>query len=216
FAPAPIPSTQLIDRYLVAAELAGITPVLLLNKADLIDAELEVYFADIEGIYRDLGYDFLRASATTATGLEALHQRLKEKTSVFVGQSGVGKSSLVNAQLPDAKLSTQGLSSTTGLGQHTTTTALLSHLPKGGRLIDSPGIREFGLWQIDEHELLTGYPELANLAGECRFRNCTHRHEPGCAWQNAVTEGKAHAERLANFFRIADTLDAHQRQRYHD
>lgn len=216
FAPAPIPSTQLIDRYLVAAELAGITPVLLLNKADLIDPELEEYFAETERMYRHLGYDVLRASATSATGLEALHQRLKGKTSAFVGQSGVGKSSLVNALLPEANLNTQGLSSTSGLGQHTTTTALLFHLPKGGRLIDSPGIREFGLWHIDEHELLAGYPELANLAGECRFRNCTHRHEPGCAWQNAVAEGKVHAERLDNFFRIADTLDSHQRQRYHD
>lgn len=216
FAPAPIPSTQLIDRYLVAAELAGIAPVLLLNKADLIDEELEEYFADIENLYRQLNYAFLRVSATSAIGLDDLHQALSGKTSVFVGQSGVGKSSLVNALLPDAQLNTQGLSSTSGLGQHTTTTAQLFQLPTGGRLIDSPGIREFGLWHIDDNELLAGYPELANLAGECRFRNCTHRHEPGCAWQNAVDEGKVDAERLDNFFRIADTLDAHQRQRYHD
>ena len=133
---------------------------------------------------------------------------------MFVGQSGVGKSSLINAVLPEAELDVGALSEVSGLGQHTTTTARLFHLPGGGDLIDSPGIREFGLWHISEEELLHGYRELSELAGHCRFRNCTHRHEPGCALREAAESGQVSAERLANFFQIADTLDEEGRARY--
>ncbi len=214
FAPAPVPSSQLLDRYLVAAELSGITPVLVLNKADLIDEVLRPHFDELSAIYHDLGYPLLEASAADAHGLSALRDALVGHTCVFVGQSGVGKSSLVNVLLPDAELATNVLSDVSGLGQHTTTTARLFHLPDGGNLIDSPGIREFGLWHIDEDELLRGYRELAPLAGHCRFRNCSHLHEPGCALTGAVEAGDISAERLENYYRIRETLDETARQRY--
>lgn len=214
YAPLPTPSSALLDRYLVAAELSGIRPVLVLNKADLVDDVLRPALDELADIYRALGYRVLEASSVTATGLDALAAELAGRTSVFVGQSGVGKSSLVNRLLPDAGLEVGDVSATSGLGQHTTVAARLLHLPEGGDVIDSPGIREFGLWHISEEELLRGYVELAALAGECRFRNCSHRHEPGCALRAAADAGRISAERLRNFFAIAETLDDAARARY--
>ena len=219
FAPRPEPSSALLDRYLVAAELSGIPATLVLNKADLVAPDNADAVARLVALYQDLGYPVLQVSATSRDGLADLSDDLSDGltggTVAFVGQSGVGKSSLVNALLPEAELAVGALSDVSGLGQHTTTTARLFHLEGGGHLIDSPGIREFGLWHIDEDELLRGYRELAALAGHCRFRNCTHRHEPGCALREAADAGRISAERLNNFFQIAATLDEQARQRYH-
>jgi ribosome biogenesis GTPase / thiamine phosphate phosphatase len=214
FAPQPTPSSALLDRYLVAAELSQIRPLIILNKADLVSDDDREQIAALCQLYRDIGYPVLAVSATAGTGLEPLYQALAGHTSVFVGQSGVGKSSLVNALLPEAALEVSELSSRSGLGQHTTVTARLFNLPGGGRLIDSPGVREFGLWHISEDELLSGYCDLAPLAGHCKFRNCSHRHEPGCALREAAEQGRIHPERLDNFYRIADTLDEEGRDRY--
>ena len=214
FAPQPVPSSVLLDRYLVAAELSDIPPLLVLNKADLIsDADRDT-LAALCRLYRQIGYPVLEVSATDGSGLAPLHQALAGHTSVFVGQSGVGKSSLVNALLPEAALAVGELSGSSGLGQHTTVTARLFALPEGGQLIDSPGVREFGLWHISETELLQGYRDLAPLAGQCRFRNCSHRHEPGCALRAAAEQDAITRERLDNFYRIADTLDEAGRERY--
>ncbi|EKF75953.1 GTPase RsgA [Alcanivorax hongdengensis A-11-3] len=214
FAPLPTPSSALLDRYLVAAELSGIAATLVINKADLIDETLRPRIDALVAMYRHLDYPVLEVSAHQRDGLTPLHQALAGKTSVFVGQSGVGKSSLVNAVLPEAALAVGDLSATSGLGQHTTVTARLFHLPEGGDLIDSPGIREFGLWHISEEELLHGYRELSDLAGHCKFRNCSHRNEPGCALLAAADDGSISEERLANFYQIADTLDEDGRERY--
>jgi ribosome biogenesis GTPase / thiamine phosphate phosphatase len=214
FAPQPTPSSVLLDRYLVAAELSDITPLLVLNKADLIGDADRAQIAALCALYRGIGYSVLEVSATEGDGLQPLFQALAGHTSVFVGQSGVGKSSLVNALLPEAALEVSELSSRSGLGQHTTVTAKLFDLPGGGKLIDSPGVREFGLWHISEDELLHGYRDLAPLAGHCKFRNCSHRHEPGCALRLAAETGDISAERLDNFYRIADTLDEEGRERY--
>lgn len=210
FANQPTPSSQLIDRYLVAANLAGIPACLVLNKIDVDSGELE----GLLDIYRQLGLTILRTSATAEHGLDALLDFARDKTVALVGQSGVGKSSLVNALLPDAQLATKDISSVSGLGQHTTVTSRLFHLPGGGQLIDSPGIREFGLWHISKDELLSGYSDLADLAGHCKFRNCSHINEPGCALQLAVADGRVHPQRLDNFFAIAATLDDDSRARY--
>jgi ribosome biogenesis GTPase len=215
FAPLPAPSSVLLDRYLVAAELSGIEPVLLLNKADLVDEAMRPAMDDLCRLYRDLDYRVLEVSAVSGDGMDTLRRSLAGHTSVLVGQSGVGKSSLVNALIPEVALDTAEISANSGLGQHTTTTAQLFHLPDGGRLIDSPGIREFGLWHISEAELLSGYRELAPLAAQCRFRNCSHRREPGCALRQAAEDGLVDAERLDNFFHIAESLDAESREKYH-
>ena len=214
FAPVPAPSSVLLDRYLVAAELSGIRPLLLLNKADLVDDTLRPLMDELTRLYEPLGYPVIEVSASAAQNLQPLRDALAGHTSVFVGQSGVGKSSLINALLPDAALEVNAVSAQSGLGQHTTVTARLFHLPEGGQLIDSPGVREFGLWHIDEQELLKGYVELAPLAAKCRFRNCSHRHEPGCALVAAAETGEISQERLDNFFHIADSLDESARQRY--
>ena len=214
FAPQPTPSSVLLDRYLVAAELSDIQPLLVLNKADLINDSNREQIAALCALYRRIGYAVLEVSATAGNGLQPLFQALAGHTSVFVGQSGVGKSSLVTALLPAAALEVSELSTRSGLGQHTTVTARLFDLPGGGRLIDSPGVREFGLWHISEAELLSGYCDLAPLAGHCKFRNCSHRHEPGCALRQAAEQGDISAERLENFYRIADTLDEEGRERY--
>lgn len=214
FAPLPTPSSQLLDRYLVAAELSAIAPVLIMNKCDLINRENTEALDALEKLYQNLEYPLIRASANTSAGLALLHQALADKTSVFVGQSGVGKSSLINALMPSAALDIGDLSQTSGLGQHTTVSSRLLALPGGGDLIDSPGVREFGLWHITEAELLHGYIDLAPLAGRCKFRNCSHRHEPGCALTAAADSGEVSAERLENFYRIADTLNEESRTRY--
>ncbi len=203
FAPLPIPSSEFLDRYLVAAELSGVPPCLVLNKSDLIDAKARTRLDELCAIYRHIGYAVLEVSATAGTGLERLTERLAGRTSALVGPSGVGKSSLMNALLPDAAAKTGALWTRSGTGRNTTRASRLLGLPNGGELIDSPGIGEFGLWNVDKEDLLRGYIELQPLVGHCRFRNCSHRHEPGCALLEAADRGAISRERLANFERIA-------------
>lgn len=196
--PEPEPSALLIDRYLVACELTGIAPIILLNKTDLIRPDTAPALHALLQSYADLGYETRQVSATDQQ-LGDLLQLIRDQTVVLVGQSGVGKSSLVNVLLPNAQQRTASLSQGSRLGQHTTTTAYLFHLPEGGSLIDSPGIREFGLWHIDEAQLLEGYTEFRPFLGNCRFRNCAHREEPGCALKTAMAEGKIQAARWERF-----------------
>lgn len=197
----------LLDRYLVAAELTGITPVIIFNKTDLLS---ETDFTDYQQRlkeYQDIGYQVIFSSCKQQHGLDELHHCLHAKTSIFVGQSGVGKSSLVNSLLPEAKADTAEVSDATGKGQHTTTTARLYHLPGDqGELIDSPGIREFGLWQIDKAQLTNGFREFIEYAEQCKFRNCLHLNEPGCAVQQAVKDHQISEKRLASYHRILESL----------
>ncbi|GHE20461.1 small ribosomal subunit biogenesis GTPase RsgA [Halomonas urumqiensis] len=207
FAVEPAPHANLIDRYLVAAEATGIAPVLVLNKIDLLpDAGGEL--RDLLGRYEALGYPVVASTTAGEAGLDALHARLAGRTSVFVGQSGVGKSSLIDRLLPDEELRIGELSKDSRKGTHTTTTAKLYALPNadGAELIDSPGIREFGLIHLDEQQVAEGFIEFRELLGHCRFRDCRHRQEPGCALLEAVERGEVHAERFASYRRIVDTL----------
>ncbi len=205
---SPLPMTYpiLIDRYLVAAENMGIEPVILMNKKDLIHADNEATIHALLAEYQQLGYEVLYASATESHGLDALQAFLNQRNTVFVGQSGVGKSSLIQALLPNLELRIGEISDANRKGKHTTTTAQLFHLPSGGNLIDSPGIREFGLWHMTEDELLTGFRELHPLIGQCKFRNCRHENEPGCAVLAAVAEGSISQDRFGNYLKLRESL----------
>lgn len=207
FAVEPAPFANLIDRYLVAAEATGITPALVLNKVDLLP-EGGDELSDMLARYQALGYTVVRASTKDDHGLDALHARLMGRTSVFVGQSGVGKSSLIDRLLPDEALRIGALSEESRKGTHTTTTARLYRLPAGGELIDSPGIREFGLTHLDERQVTEGFIEFCDVLGHCRFRDCRHRDEPGCALLDAVERGDIARERFASYRRILESLKA--------
>ncbi len=206
FAVEPRAHANLIDRYLVAAELSGIEPVLLLNKVDLLTPEHERYLLPLLERYRQIGYRVLTLSTAQQQGLDELKQLLAERISVFVGQSGVGKSSLINTLLPGVDLKVGELSEQTRKGRHTTTTARLFHLPDGGDLIDSPGIREFALWHIDAERVIEGFREFHDLIGHCRFRDCQHEREPGCAFKEAVEQGRVSAERFDSYKQILQSL----------
>ncbi|WP_323845866.1 small ribosomal subunit biogenesis GTPase RsgA [Microbulbifer magnicolonia] len=207
-APYPEPFANAIDRYLVAAETVGIAPLLLLNKIDLIDDSNRAALADLLAPYPELGYPVLRLSTKTGEGLPELLDTLAQGTSVFVGQSGVGKSSLINALLPGAGARTGALSAATQKGTHTTTAAELFHLPSGGDLIDSPGIREFGLWHMDEQSLLEGFVEFRPFIGHCRFRDCRHQGEPGCAINAALARGDISERRMSSFLHLRNSLES--------
>jgi len=205
-APYPEPHANLIDRYLVAANAIDIEPVLLINKTDRIDESTREKIHYLEKTYRDLGYDVLMVSTKNGTGLDEFRHYLTHYTSVFVGQSGVGKSSLVNALLPESNLRVGDLSERQQ-GTHTTTSATLLHFPGGGHLIDSPGIREFGLWHMEEDEVLEGFIEFKPFIGHCKFRDCSHRHEPGCAILHALDNGKISETRMDSYRYILRTLN---------
>jgi ribosome biogenesis GTPase len=204
-ASVPEPHSNLIDRYLVAAELCDIEPVLVLNKTDLLKTDSLIPEL-LEG-YENLGYRCIRVSANSGKQLSALREFLAGQTSVLVGQSGVGKSSLIQALLPKEILKVGGLSEGVAKGTHTTTTARLYHLPEGGDLVDSPGIREFGLWHIEENQLIDGFRELRKIGGHCRFRDCKHFQDPGCALTQAVAKGDVSEARRDSYLTIRDTLD---------
>ncbi len=203
-APEPQPFANLIDRYLVAADATGITPLLLLNKSDLLDP---IRHADIDPLlerYRRIGYTVLRASTVDAHGLDPLRDQLRDRTSVFVGQSGVGKSSLIRALIPGVDIRIGDLSAVENKGRHTTTTAKLFHLPGGGDLIDSPGIREFGLDHLDRAQIEQGFVEFQEWLGRCKFRDCRHDREPGCALREALAQGRIDPDRMRSFLTIVN------------
>lgn len=212
-APLPEPHDNLIDRYLAAAEISGIQPVLVLNKQDLMTPQRHRQLDPMLARYRALGYQVLAVSADGEArhdaGMETLQAALQGHTSVLAGQSGVGKSSLVQQLLPEESLRIGGLSEA-GKGTHTTTTARLYPLAGGGSLIDSPGIREFGLWHITAQELAWGFVDIRPLAGQCRFRNCSHLNEPACALDAAQENGQLSPERLYSFRRILRDMAAQQ------
>lgn len=213
-APEPAPHFNLVDRYLVAAQASHIKPVILLNKADRIgniDDFLRQHGLDV---YRHIGYEFRIATTTQDDGLGDLRHLLYNTTSVFVGQSGVGKSSLINALLPSADTAVGALSEI-GKGSHTTSTARLFHLPDhGGDIIDSPGIREFALWHIDPADLLKHFIEFQPFIGSCRFRDCSHEREPGCALHAAIQAGTISQQRFDSYRLIKQTLDENAAQKY--
>jgi ribosome biogenesis GTPase / thiamine phosphate phosphatase len=205
-APKPEPSGYLLDQYLVTAEVIRVKPLIAINKIDLLEGSAAATFYHEFEHYQTIGYPRVEVSAKREHGLDALIERLNHETSILVGQSGVGKSSLINALMPDHDVETGRLSGATGLGRHTTSAATLYHLPLGGELIDSPGVRSFRLTDLSREELEQGFPEFRPYLGQCRFHNCTHEHEPGCAIRAAVTKGGISLRRLENFLRLSQAM----------
>lgn len=200
-------SLNIIDRYLVACEDIGIPPIIVLNKTELLDGEDLDDVKDTLKIYESLGYPVLYTSCKSGDGIADLTACLDDKVSVFVGQSGVGKSSLINEILPDAEESVGDISDGSGLGQHTTTAAKLLHFPAGGDLIDSPGVREFSLWHMPVERITWGFVEFREYLGGCKFRDCKHLKDPGCLLRKAVEEGEISAARFDSYHKILANMD---------
>ncbi|MBF0446104.1 MAG: small ribosomal subunit biogenesis GTPase RsgA [Magnetococcales bacterium] len=203
-------NTGLMDRYLVAAEAAKIQPILLINKMDLTQDPEELM--EQMTPYQEMGYPILPISATTGIGITELGNMLTGKISIFVGQSGVGKSSLVRkwVSLEDAP-AIGDVKENSNMGRHTTTVARLYHLQNGGSLIDSPGIREFGLYNISRENVATFFRDIAPYLEGCRFSNCSHSHEPGCMVLSAIEGGKVHISRLKSLHRIQESMPKNDR-----
>ncbi|MBC6659047.1 small ribosomal subunit biogenesis GTPase RsgA [Morganella morganii] len=200
-------SLNIIDRYLVACETLGVEPLIVLNKIDLLNDESRDQVNDLMNIYRNIGYRVLEVSGYTNEGIDALTAALAGRISIFAGQSGVGKSSLLNTLLPEnADILVNNVSDVSGLGQHTTTASRLYHFPHGGDVIDSPGVREFGLWHLTPEQVTQGYTEFRDYLGGCKFRDCKHGDDPGCALREAVENSEISAERFENYHRILESM----------
>jgi ribosome biogenesis GTPase len=191
-------SEYLLDRYLIAAENLQIPPLILLNKVDLLD---DMHLAEMQArlsIYENAGYQVIYSSVHTKHGLTDLEHFLRDKTCVLVGTSGVGKSSLIRNFIPEQHILV-GETSAKGIGRHTTTGTRLYHLPLGGNLIDSPGVREFGLWNATHQEILNGFVEFQKYLGHCKFRDCKHYKEPACALKKAVADKEVSLIRFESY-----------------
>jgi ribosome biogenesis GTPase len=195
-------SARIVDRYLVAVEQANIEAVLCVNKMDLISDDDPIRC--VMPRYEQLGYTVLEVSANNDQSLAPLTMLLAGKTTVLVGQSGVGKSSIVNALLPGVDTAVSELSDNSGLGTHTTTTSRRYDLPMGGALIDSPGIREFGMDHLDPEHIAEGFREISALAENCKFRNCQHISEPGCAVKAAINTPELHPDRYESYLLLRE------------
>ncbi|MFC6052644.1 ribosome small subunit-dependent GTPase [Acinetobacter sp. Ac_877] len=202
FAPLPEPAPGLIDRYLVACADAKIPALLVMNKTDLLKENDPIL--DLVKDYQNLGYEIMLTQSMD--NVSKLAERLAGETVAFVGQSGVGKSSIINTIVPDATQKTNIISENSALGQHTTTSTRLIGFGDGAALIDSPGIREFGLWHLNIDKVQEGFPEIDKLLGYCQFRNCTHKHEKQCALRLAAQNGEILPRRLDSFLRLIDEI----------
>lgn len=198
----PAPNHYLIDRYLVATENLHAKALILINKTDLADKDTDLITLLQE--YRALGYNVLPTSTKDSASSKALRDQLKDCTSIMVGLSGVGKSSLINTLLPEHDIRVGEVSAASGEGTHTTTSSILYHLPDGGDIIDSPGVRDFGLWNNSVEDVLYGFKEIRDLAGQCKFSDCKHEVEPGCVINQAVEDGLIKPSRFKNYKKIIE------------
>lgn len=204
----PRTSQGFIDRFLVASEMYHVKPLIIFNKADLYKTKEQELFADMQKMYSDIGYNVFLTSTKEGMGIEPLKDSLTGKTSLISGHSGVGKSTLLNSILPTLGLRTQEVSNWSGKGMHTTTFAEMFDLPDGGRIIDTPGMREFGLVDISKQELSHYFPEMRDRLNDCQFNNCLHINEPGCAIKQATVDGIIHEDRYVSYATILDSIGA--------
>ena len=191
---------ELIDRYLILAENSNLPINIIVNKIELVNesGQLSKDFS----LYQDINYEVHFISIKKQLNLESLQDQLVDKTNIFLGQSGVGKSSLINSLIPDLDIRVNEISSKSKLGRHTTTNTTIYHIPSGGDLIDSPGIREFQLDDFDAKQIVNGFREIKALIGKCRFRNCQHINEPDCAVKVALDAGEIHPSRYKNYLNL--------------
>jgi len=205
---SPRTSLGFIDRFLITAEAYHIPAVVVVNKTDLLQPADQYQLDAWKAQYEQIGYPVWTVSAHQPETLQVLQQQLKDKTTLFSGHSGVGKSTLINQLLPDLGLRTMEVSDWSGKGQHTTTFAEMFDLPEGGRIIDTPGVKEFGLIDMEREVLAHYFPEMRAIMSQCRFNNCLHVNEPGCAVKEAVNaETTITRERYISYLSILDSIE---------
>ena len=201
----PVTSTTFVDRFLATAEAYRIPAVIVVNKIDLLcEDEDKEYLEAWSYLYRSIGYEVLEVSAETGEGLEKLNALLNGKITLLSGNSGVGKSTIINRIMPELNLRTAEISTTHDTGMHTTTFSEMFPLPHGGYLIDTPGVKGFGTIDFDRHEVAHFFPEIFEIAQDCRFGNCTHTHEPGCAVLDALEEARISQSRYNSYLSILE------------
>lgn len=203
----PKTSQGFMDRFLVSCEAYHIPAVVVFNKSDIYRKKERQLFDDMQKMYEEIGYSVVLTSILEEKGMDKIRELLHDKTSLLSGHSGVGKSSFINALFPGFGLRTQEVSGWSGKGMHTTTFAEMFDLPGGGRVIDTPGVREFGLVDISKQELSQYFPEMRALLNDCQFNNCMHINEPGCAVKAAVSAGTITPDRYASYLTILDTIE---------
>lgn len=203
----PRTSQGFIDRFLVTCEAYHVPAIIVFNKSDLYKKKELDKFEILQEIYGTIGYRVVLMSVQKEEGVQEVKQLLENKITLISGHSGVGKSSFINAIFPDMKLKTQDVSGWSGKGLHTTTFAEMFDLPFGGSVIDTPGVREFGLVDISRQELSHYFPEMAKLINDCQFNNCLHINEPGCAIKEAVIAGHIHEDRYVSYATILDSIE---------
>ncbi len=199
----PALKTGIIDRFLISAQIGNLKPIVIINKTDFPrTAEVDEVF----NAYRSMEYETFLTSCVSSEGMDKLAKSLIGSRTLFVGHSGVGKSTIINKLIPDLNLKTSEVSESTHRGTHTTASIELFELAAGGFLADSPGLKVMGLWEVSKEELPHYYPDFKNLAGKCKFRTCSHTHEPSCAVKDAVEKGEIVRFRYDNYVAIAGTL----------
>lgn len=212
----PVTSTTFVDRFLATAEAYRIPAVIVVTKIDLLsDEEDKEYLEAWCYLYKSIGYKVLEVSAETGEGIDKLNALLDEKITLLSGNSGVGKSTIINRIMPDLNLRTAEISTTHDTGMHTTTFSEMFPLPHGGYLIDTPGVKGFGTIDFDRNEVAHFFPEIFKIAQDCRFGDCTHTHEPGCAVLNALEESRIAQSRYNSYLSILeDSADDKYRKAY--
>ena len=204
---SPRTSNGFIDRFLITAEAYHIPVIIVVNKIDLLDEAHWEQLAYWKDMYEGVGYEVYPISALQPETIEALKKRLQHNTTLFSGHSGVGKSTLINQLMPDLDLRTHEVSDWSGKGQHTTTFAEMFDLPDGGKIIDTPGVKEFGLINLEREELSHYFPEMRKVLANCRFNNCLHVNEPDCAVKDGVNDGSITQDRYVSYRTILDSIE---------
>jgi ribosome biogenesis GTPase len=203
----PKPNPYLIDRYLTAAENLPAKALIIINKLDLVDDKTKQTVEDLSTLYQKIGYRVIGASIKQDIGLSEISDALSNTTSILVGLSGVGKSSIVKAILPKEEIRIAETSAATGEGKHTTTVSALYHLECNGIIIDSPGVRDFTPINNSLDEISTGFVDVRQFNGACKFSNCSHHNEPGCALKQAVADNRLNKQRFENYLRLVDEFN---------